>query len=422
MNALLLILRREYRLRLRRPSFWLLTLLIPLVLVALYALPVVAAQRAQKVCKVLVVDQTGLFAGSLRSTQAIHFHTMPTLEYAERQAEAEQADAILLIPARETTIPHDAFLYYHRHVPSPTVQAEVSHQLQQLLRNALLEDVYQLDASVYHSVESTRITLHTRDAATGHESFAQVRTVVAVVLAVLMVVALLLFGVQTFRAVREEKQNRTAEVMATSVRPVHLLAGKLAAVALVGLTQLVLWILLTAVAIQGVQAANPDLFAAAREAQQHRALATKGEEATALYNSTVQVVDEAVQGLTAIRLPLVAALFALYFVLGYLLYGGLLAALASRLEPDADPLQWSLLAISPLLLVLPLLTLLTAQPDAPLSVGLTLFPLTAPATTLARLPFGLPTGQVMVSVLLLAIAAAAAILLAARTYRRHLLR
>lgn len=416
----LLILWREYRWRTGKPSFWVLTVLIPVVLAVLYALPVVEAQRGAERQTVLVVDQTGLFDEGLQSTLEVAFKPMPSLDYAQR--EASRNDLILFIPARETTIPRDAFLYHRGKSPSPSVQRVVDNQLQTLLRNAILEDVYHLEPSVYHSVETAGIRLHTRDAATGHESFARVKTVVALVLAVLMTLALLLFGVEVMRSVQEERQNRVAEVLATSVRPVQLLVGKVGGVAMAATTQLVLWVMLTALCIGGIQAAAPDMFAQARAQQEQRAIATKGTDATAQMDSTVQLVDETVQGLTAIRLPLVAAMFLLYFLLGHLLYGALLAAVAARLDSDADALQWTLLVGSPLLVALILSTFILRDPSGALASWLTLVPFTAPVAAMLRLPFGLPAWQTVAGIALLLACFAAAALLAARTYRRHLLR
>lgn len=422
MSRLIVVLQREYTLRLRKPAFWLTTLLVPLVLAALYALPVAAAHRHSKPATVLVVDQTGLFEGRLQSTDAVHFKAMPSLDYAERQSKQEKADAILFIPLRQTTIPHDAFLYYRRHEPSSQVQNAVAGQLQTLLRNAILEDVYDLAPSDYHTIEATHIALHTQDSATGHESFAGVKSTLSLVLTLLMALTLLLFGVQTVQAVQEERQNRTAEVLATSIDPMALLLGKLAATALAALTQLLLWSALTALMVKGIELANPQLFAEARQQQAVQSLATKGSEATAAYGSTVQLVDEAVRGLTAIRLPMVAATFALFFLLGYLLLGTVLAAIASRLDSDADALLWTLLASSPLLAVAVLLPALQANPGGALATWLTLCPLTAAAAVPARLPFGLPLWQAAVAALLMAACIAAAALLAARAYRRNLLR
>ena len=266
MKKIMLVLGRECRLRLRRPSFWVLTLLVPLLLAALYALPVVAANRSTEQAQVLVVDETGLFEHSLQPSDEVSFRSMPSLEFARREMEADDdISAILLIPMRETTIPRDAFLYHRSSTPPFVLQQYIGGQLQMILRNAILQDVYQLDPRVYQSVSSTDIKLHTQDAATGRESFARVKGVVATVLAVLMVLALIIFGVQVMRSVQEEKATRVAEVVASSIHPVQLMVGKVGGVALTAVMQLVLWVMLTAAAIGGIQASNPDLFAQARE-------------------------------------------------------------------------------------------------------------------------------------------------------------
>ncbi len=422
MKKLLLILSREYRLRLRRPSFWVLTLLVPLLLAALYAMPVVVASGEKEQAEVLVVDETGLFENGLRPTPEVAFRRMPSLDYARRTMDtSDRVAAILFIPMREFTIPRDAFFYHRSSTPPLALQSLVDSQLQMLLRNAIIEGVYHLEPSVYHSVESTNIRLHSHDAVTGRESFARVKSVLAVVLAALMVLALIVFGVQVMRSVREEKNSRVVEVVIASVRPLQLLVGKVVAVSLAALTQLALWVVLTALAVSLVRSSSPELFAYAEQQLEAPSVASKGTEATLQYAAPLSLPDEAMQGLAAVDLPTVAALFALFFLLGLLLYGALLAALASRLDPDADTLQWTLVAASPMLLVLVLAPWLLQQPAGTLAQCFTLIPFTAPAAAMLRLPFGIGTLQLALAVLLLLASFFLAALLAARTYRRHLL-
>lgn len=422
MKKLLLILSREYRLRLRRPSFWVLTLLVPLLLAALYALPVVVASGEKEQAEVLVVDETGLFENGLRPTPEVSFRRMPSLDYARRTMDtSDRVAAILFIPMREFTIPRDAFFYHRSSTPPLALQSLVDSQLQMLLRNAIIEGVYHLEPSVYHSVESTNIRLHPHDAVTGRESFARVKSVLAVVLVALMVLALIVFGVQVMRSVREEKNSRVVEVVIASVRPLQLLVGKVVAVSLAALTQLALWVVLTALAVSLVRSSSPELFAYAEQQLEAPSVASKGTEATLQYAAPLSLPDEAMQGLAAVDLPTVAALFALFFLLGLLLYGALLAALASRLDPDADTLQWTLVAASPMLLVLVLAPWLLQQPAGTLAQCFTLIPFTAPAAAMLRLPFGIGTLQLALAVLLLLASFFLAALLAARTYRRHLL-
>ena len=418
MNKILLVVGRECRMRMRRPSFWVITVLVPVVLALLYVMPVVAAHRGAEPTTVMVVDQTGLFDGALPETDEVLYRSMPSLEFAIR--EAEEGDVVLYVPIRETAMPRDAFLYYHGNMPSPTVQNTVEHHLQQLLCNAILTDVYQVDPSVYHSVESTRIRLHTLESASGRESHLQVKTVVAMVLGVLMLLTMVLFGVQAVRTVREERQNRIAELMATTLQPVQLLAGKMCGVVIIAVLQITLWTALTTAAIDGVQAAAPDVFAQVRAQQEQRVLASKGDSATLQYQSTVTLVDQTVEGLASIQLPLVAVVFFLFFLTGYLFYGSLLALLTSRLDADADALQLTLLVVSPLILALLLAPMVLHTPSGGLAVWLTLLPVTAPVAAVLRLPFGLPLWQTIVALLVLVACAAGAAVCAARSYRHHL--
>lgn len=422
MNKVFVIIGRELRQRLRRPSFWVLTLLVPVLLAALYALPVLTANHAAKRAVVLVVDESGLFGQGLESTAEVAFQPMADIPHARQAMDGDRKiDAILYVPMRETTIPRDAFLIHRGKAPSLALQSMVDHQLQTLLRNAILMDVYDLSPAVYHSVESTHIRLRTQEAATGRESFVQVKTVVAVVMAVLMVLALLIFGVQIMRSIQEERQSRIQEVVVSSVRPVQLVAAKIIGVALTALVQIVLWILLTVALIKVVECCNPALFEQARQQQSVHQLASKGAEATAQYANPVQLVDEAVRGLTAINIPLVASLFLLFFLLGYMLYGALLAALAAKLDSDTESLQWVLLVASPLLVALVLAPLVVASPSSTLANLLTWLPFTASAAVMLRIPFGLPIWQIVLAAFLLVLFASMALVWASRTYRRHLL-
>ena len=373
MKKMFVIVRREVVARLRKPAFWVVTLLVPLVVAVLCLLPVEAAKRAGRPTTVLVVDQTGLFADRLCSTDLVHFRTMPTVEYAESQR--EEGDLVLVVPLRETYMPRDATLYYRgTRPPSVAVQGAVDAQMQQLLRTAIMEDVYGLSPDERHLVESSHVHLRIRDAVSGREGMARIRIAVALVLSVLICLVVILFGMQVMRAVQEERQNRIAEVLATSVRPIQLMSGKMTGVALAALVQLALWALL---AVVGVRMARAGALAAASA--------------------------------VAPDMALLIACFVVAFLLGFLLYGGLLAALAVRLDYEADAFQWSLAVCWPLLLV-PLMVPLIARGSA----VLLFIPFTAPAALVATLPFGIGVGQFAISLLLLALAAAAALLLASK--------
>lgn len=411
MNRFWLILRRELGVRLRKPSFWVLTIMVPMVLAALYALPVVAAQRSGESATVLVVDETGLFADRLQSSGDVAFVPMPTVEYA-KQHRADD-DLLLYIPLRETAMPREATLFFFgSRAPSLAVQSTVDGQLQQLLRTAVLEDVYGLSPTDRRSVESAHINLRTRDVVTGRDGMTRVKTVAALVLALLMALAMIVFGVQVVRAVQEERQNRVAEVVVTSVRPGQLLSGKVAAVAVAAVLQMLLWGALTAAAVAGVKAAAPELFDAVRQEVAMRHTFDISAPQSAMPTAPV---DDAVRGLAGLNLSLLVVMFVLSFLMGYMLYGGLLAALAARLDSEADALQWTLLVCSPLLAVA-LLTPLIVRGSA----FLIILPFTAPAALVASLPFGVSTTLAVIALIVLALCGIAALMLAARVYRHRL--
>ena len=411
MNRFWLILRRELGVRLRKPSFWVLTIMVPMVLAALYALPVVAAQRSGESATVLVVDETGLFADRMQSSGDVAFVPMPSVDYAKQHREDD--DLLLYIPLRETAMPREATLFFFgSRAPSLAVQSTVDGQLQQLLRTAVLEDVYGLSPTDRRSVESAHINLRTRDVVTGRDGMTRVKTVAALVLALLMALAMIVFGVQVVRAVQEERQNRVAEVVATSVRPGQLLGGKVAAVAVAAVLQMLLWGALTAAAVAGVKAAAPELFDAVR---QEVAVRHTFDISTPQIAMPTAPVDDAVRGLAGLNLPLLVAMFVLSFLMGYMLYGGLLAALAARLDSEADALQWTLLVCSPLLAVALLIPLIVRG-----SAFLIILPFTAPAALVASLPFGVRTTLAVIALIVLALCGIAALLLAARVYRRRL--
>lgn len=421
MKQVMLILAREYRQRVRRPSFWVFSLLVPLAVTLLYALPVIADRSGKEVQEVLLVDETGLFDGGLRTLPQLRIRTMPTLEYARRTFDTCQAVAILHIPLLQTSLPRDAYLYHRSATPPPLLESLVDSQLQLLLHTAIAEDVYGLDPSVWHSVAGAHIRLHARDAATGRDSLVKVKSVVATLLVALMVLVLILFCHQVLRAVREEKQSRIVEVVATTVAPLRLLSAKVVALSLVALSQLLLWSALSGGGIALVRSCNAERFAAADRYLAGDALASRGADATMQYDTPTFIPDEALQGLASLDLTTIVVLFVVFFVLGYLLYGLLLAAVGVRLHPDADALQYTLLLALPLLALLPLTPWLLLHPDGWIATLLTLLPFTSPGAVMLRLPFGMPIGEVVGGAVLTLVVLVPMALWAARSYRKHLI-
>ena len=434
MNKILLVIQREYLTRVKKPSFWVLTIVVPILLAGVYAIPIILASRPIEHAHVLLVDDTGLFQGQFRSGRDITYHEAGSIDYARRELQQHDSlDAIVYIPARETTLPRDAYLYYRSDAPSLTVQTDAQNQLQEILRNSILLDVHGLTPEDYALLTSTHIKLRPQDIETGRDGFLQVKIVVGVLLAFLVFMAVFMFGSQVMRGVMEEKTSRIVEVIVCSVKPFQLMMGKVVGIGLVGLTQFALWVLLSGIAVVGVQASNADLF---QQATAHQTeIASKGTEATTQYEAEQaraaeyeagqgidNSVKELIEGLTGINFAMLIVLFVFYFVLGYLLYASLFAAAGSLVDNETDSQQFTLPMTVPLILTLLLMPAMVGQPSGSLSVWLSIIPFTSPVAMLMRIPFGVPVWQVAVSMLLLLITFPLCIWAAAKVYRSAILR
>ena len=436
MSKTLLVIQREYATRVRKPSFWLLTILVPILLAALYAIPIYTALKPAEKTTVLVADESGLFGGMDRndtlradsrfcSTENIEYQYAATLEYARRQMDANDSiAAILYIRSRASgAIPTDACLYYKSDLPPQQVRYDVDRQLQRILRNRLLQ-AHNISGDEYALISNTKINLRTEDLETGRDAFVEVKTALGLILAMLIYMAIFMFGSQVMRGVVEEKSNRIVEVIVCSVRPFQLMMGKVVGIALVGLTQFLLWVVLTGIALVGIQATNSELFQTATQKHELTELATKGSDATLQMEQSTEMADlpQLVEGIASIDWGAILPAFLFYFIFGYLLYATLFAAAGALCDNDTDTQIFSLPLTVPLLLTILMMPAMLNEPSGTVSQVLSLIPFTSPVAMMLRIPFGVPLTQVYWSVALLVASFPLCTWLAARLYRGSILR
>ncbi|MCR4811061.1 MAG: ABC transporter permease [Bacteroidales bacterium] len=424
MKKILLIISREYLSRVKKKSFWILTIVVPLLFAGLYAIPIYLAVRPQEKTTVLVVDDTKLFDGAFKSSKEIVYQYAGSLDYAQRRmTEEDTVTAVLYIPARETTIPGDAFLYYQGSSPPASLQSDVSEQLQSHIRTIILQDVHGITEEEFDQVNATRIKLHTKDMETGKEAFTEVKSVIGLVLGLVIFMVVLTFGSQVMSGVSEEKTSRIVEVIVSSVKPFQLMMGKVIGIGFVGLTQFALWIMLSMVGFVGIQATNPELFEAAKARQNMTEVATKGTDAVEQMQALndAPVVTELVQGLTAIDFPLIIMMFLIYFVLGYFFYATLFAGVGALVDVDTNAQQFSLPITIPLMLVMVLMPAIINEPSGSLATWLSVIPFTSPVAMMIRIPFGVPIWEAAVSVGVLLLFVPLNTWVAGRIYKRGIL-
>lgn len=429
MRKILLVIRREYTSRVKKKSFWILTILVPILIGIVYAIPIYLAEKPLTQSIVMVVDETASFVQSFKSTKEVAYKPAGSLEYAKKMLDADSADLIVFIPSRETTIPNDAFLYYKTDAPGVNLQSDVDKQMQTILHNMILQDVIQISADDYESLTHTRIKIHTQDIETGREGFVEVKVLVGVILSIIIFVAIFMFGGQVMQGVSEEKQSRIIEVLMCSLKPFQLMMGKVVGIGLVGLTQFALWVALSCVGLIGVQSANADLFKQAEQRQNISRIATKGTDMTQQWEATLQAEEampnrkamELIQGLVSINFTVIIIIFLIYFTFGYLLYASLFAACGSLVDQGADGQQFTLPVTIPLILTIMLTPAMINEPSGTLATWLSIIPFTSPVAMLLRIPFGVSWTHIAVSLALLLATFLLCTWIAARIYKKGIL-
>lgn len=416
-----IIIQREYLTRVKKRSFIILTILAPLFFAALMFIPALLATNSDKFDKkrtIAVCDETTMFRGKFESTELNNFVTESRdIEELKKMVREEIYDAVLYIPATTLNIPVNAELISTSQLSmsltsyiKTTMKQVVEHQ--KLLASGI--DPAIVKASTANiNIQSIRLN---EDDGTEKKSYSEFEYILGIILSLITYLVIFMFGGQVLRGVIEEKTNRIIEVIISSVKPFELMLGKIIGLALVGLTQFLLWIVLT-MAIYGAVS----LFLPAPEAFSTGSVMTE-QIAEAQAQSEQQVVlQEVVNIVNSINLKGILICFLFYFIGGYFLYAAMFAAVGSAVDNETDTQQFTT-PIS-LLLVIPMVcsTVIANAPDSAFSVWLSMIPFTSPVAMMLRIPFGVPYWQIILSISMLFVTFIIVTWFAAKIYRTGIL-
>jgi ABC-2 type transport system permease protein len=246
--------------------------------------------------------------------------------------------------------------------------------------------------------------------------------------AFMMYMIVILYGVQVMRGVFEEKNNRIVEVIISSVKPVQLMMGKIIGIALVGLTQFAIWILLTfgiVFVVKGIIV--PENNAQLTEMVSQNVMQQSPEAAAILENSTSGNISDNAEfvrlynNFMNFNWPLVIISFIFYFIFGYLLYASIFAAIGSAVDAETDTQQFMFPVMLPIILGLFIAMGTMQNPESSLSFWGSMIPFTSPIVMMARIPFEVPVWEVILSVTILAATFLGFVYLAAKIYRTGIL-
>lgn len=403
MNKTFLIAKSEYLRRIRSKWFIVATLAVPLLSVASFALPLLAFS-GDDAERVAVVDETGRLGTTLAEALPQGTEVVATdapLDTLRAQILAGDLDGAVVLPAALLDSAGEArAVYYSRGGIDP--QSGLSGAVRETVRRARAEAAG-ASAAVVGAFESDvaldRVTV-SEEGDGGDNALG--RFFLANFLALLIYVAILIYGMLVMRGVIEEKANRIVEVIASSVRPFELMMGKVLGIGAVGLSQLLAWAALMA----GLSAAAGPIFLA---------LAPEAGPPGAPAEADLPVAADVLSGVLS---PGLLVAFVLFFVGGYLLYSGLFAAVGSAVDQESDAQALQAPVVLPIMLPVFFLAVVADQPDSALSVFLSLFPLTSPILMVVRMAVSdVPLWEVALSLALLGAAFVGVIALAARIYR-----
>lgn len=434
MNKIILIIKREYLTRVKKRSFIIMTILGPILMAALFIVPVYIAELEGETKLVGIIDETGLFYDKFRSTENIKFLTLDSdLETAKQNITNEDLYAILYIPKTELSVPQSGMLYSAKQ-PNIVVKGYIKNIMRKEVE-ALKLSASGVDPDILKSIK-TNINLFTIKISEGGEeekSSTELSMAVGFICGILIYIFIFMYGALVMRGVIEEKTNRIVEVIVSSVKPFQLMMGKIVGVAMVGLTQFALWVIFTLIIVSTFMSFFSDEISSYQSSQlkiQNEMLPvnTNGGEIPSEdiqntleggdINESVIAIFESIQ---SINFEVVILSFLFFFIGGYFLYGALFAAIGSAVDSETDTQQFMLPITVPLILSIVLSQFIMNNPDGPAAFWLSIFPLTSPVIMMIRIPFGVPYTDLYLSIALMILGFLGATWLAGKIYRTGIL-
>ena len=398
MNKILLIIQREYLTRVRKRSFIIMTLVGPLLIAAMIIMPIYLSQISSgTMTKVAVLDETGWFFQKFKNQDKIEFHYVKGDLNTEKTKALAQGDFILYIPLPELNVPENAQLFGSDQ-PGLNVQAYIKSVMKNIVETKRLE-AKGIDPGVIKDIktEINLATIKVDESGAEKKSNTEVEVGMAYLAGLMIYFFIFMFGAQVMKGVAEEKTNRIVEVIISSVKPFQLMMGKIIGVALVGLTQFVLWVILTFVFVgifqTGIMGHD---FASIMHSQQSQLTAAPGV-ATSDTGIDAAAFSQISDVLGGIDFKVMIFSFLFYFLGGYLLYSSLFAAIGSAVDQEADTQQFMMPVSIPLIFAVISSTVVIQQPDSTFSIWMSMIPFTSPIIMMMRIPFGVPYWQIGLS-------------------------
>ncbi|MGE5426768.1 MAG: ABC transporter permease [Methylococcaceae bacterium] len=428
MNKSFLILKREYLTRVKKKSFIIMTLLVPLMMAAFTILPAYLASMDDTEQRTIAVyDPTGLILNKLENQPYTKFHYIPEQQYNEmsKNFKSNEFYALLFIPPNILTtnqaqlISDKQITFDIKNMVTDRIATIIeSDKRQQVINETGIPDLEKRLAST-----KTHISLNTikiGDKGEAVKSSTEMAMAIGYVAGFMIYFFVLIYGMMVMRGVMEEKSSRIVEVIISSVKPFQLLFGKIIGIGLVGLTQIALWIILGTAIVTGI---TTFMGGDAASSLQSQSIMAGGQAMGQMAASPMKnnVVVEMLQMAGNLNITLILFSLVFYFFGGFLLYASLFGALGSAVDSDEDAQQMMFPMMMPLILSMIILFPVAKNPEGQLAFWASMIPFTSPITMMVRIPFGIPAWQIILSMSILVATIFGTIWMAGKIYRTGIL-
>ena len=397
------VIAREYKTRVKKKSFLVTTFLVPILfvgmIVAVYYIMGNTKERKQDVA---VVDQSGIVMPHLTDTDRLSFadYSFESPESVKGRLGELGKDVLVVVSPLDTvskTVSVQAYSKDPLGVEFTSgLASKVNDAVEEYrIRQYGIDNLRQIMEDVRSDVSVTEYTL----GESGEEKISEsgIYMMVSMILGIIIWMFITMFGGQVMSSVIEEKNSRVVEVLISSVKATDLMFGKIIGVALVALTQFLLWIILSVVLVTAAsQFMGQDMMQSLQNAPEMMT----GPEA-AMVQGTPGELQTILGTLSNIPWVKLIVSFLIFFILGYLLYASLFAAVGSAVENEGDAAQLQLPLTIPLMIAYFIILMAFKNPDGGLVVWTSMIPFTSPIVMLARIPYGVPMWQLVLSIALL---------------------
>ncbi|MPR36112.1 ABC transporter permease [Salmonirosea aquatica] len=422
MKNIILVLQREYLVRVKKKSFIIMTFLTPFLFVGFYAAIIFIAIGSKETKTIEVLDESQLFANQFKETDELKFRYISmSLDSAKTgfKENKKGVDALVYIPENVLENPKNVRIYAAKNV-SLDLKRDIEKTIERQIENIKLTEA----GITRKIIEDARVNVQSETISLNEEgeksSSSGAATVIGGICAFLIYISVFVYGTQVMRGVTEEKTSRIVEVIISSVKPYQLMMGKIIGVALVGLTQFILWILLTVMLTTAAGYIFKDKIGEGTKAQMEQVQkdmpsGSVGMAAASAGNDNP--VTEVLSAVNSLNIPYIIACFLFFYLGGYLFYSALFGAVGAAVDNDADTQQFMLPITMPIVFSFLFAQMALRDPDGSLAFWTSIIPFTSPIVMMVRIPFGVPVWELVLSMVLLVLGFMGTIWLASRIYR-----